>query len=119
MIGVAFGLGFVLGPALGGLLGDFSPRLPFWVAAFASLLNALYGFFVLPESLPKERRSPVFVAHRESVGSLKLHLHVAPTRVSLGSPPTSFIGNVAHGVLPSVVRRTRGSIDTAGTRCSP
>src|SRR5580704_19670069 len=51
MVGAAFGLGFVLGPAAGGLLGKFDPRLPFWVAGALSLVNALYGFFVLPESL--------------------------------------------------------------------
>src|SRR5579859_273376 len=57
-IGVAFGAGFILGPALGGVLGDVSPRLPFWAAAGLSLANGLYGLFILPESLPKERRAP-------------------------------------------------------------
>src|SRR5690349_23618330 len=56
-IGAAFGAGFVLGPALGGLLGDISPRLPFWLSAGLSLANGLYGLFILPESLPKERRA--------------------------------------------------------------
>src|SRR5512146_3122075 len=55
-VGIAFGLGFVLGPALGGLLGSVDPRLPFWVAAGLSLANAMYGLFVLPESLPPEKR---------------------------------------------------------------
>jgi len=54
--GIAFGLGFVLGPALGGLMGGIDPRLPFWAAAGLSLLNGLYGLFVLPESLPPDRR---------------------------------------------------------------
>ena len=58
MLGAAFGLGFVIGPAVGGWLGDISLRLPFWVAAGLSLVNAAYGYFVLPESLPQERRSP-------------------------------------------------------------
>jgi DHA1 family tetracycline resistance protein-like MFS transporter len=57
LMSVAFGLGFVLGPAVGGLLGQVNPRLPFWVAAGLSLANALYGFFVLPESLEPARRS--------------------------------------------------------------
>jgi MFS transporter, DHA1 family, tetracycline resistance protein len=57
LLNVAFGVGFVLGPALGGLLGGFDPRLPFWVAAGLSLLNGLYGFAVLPESLPRDRRA--------------------------------------------------------------
>src|SRR5271170_7199949 len=57
LIGAAFGVGFVLGPAIGGLLGGFSPRLPFAVAAAFSLANATYGLFVLPESLPTEQRA--------------------------------------------------------------
>src|SRR5512138_2925438 len=49
MIGMAFGIGFVLGPAIGGLLGSVDPRLPFWVAGACSLANAAYGYFILPE----------------------------------------------------------------------
>ena len=58
-VGVAFGLGFTLGPALGGLLGEIGLRLPFFVAAGLALVNWLYGFFVLPESLAPEHRSTV------------------------------------------------------------
>src|SRR5215510_9825216 len=58
LLGVAFGVGFVFGPALGGIAGAVDPRLPFWIAAVLSLLNAAYGLFVLPESLPPERRAP-------------------------------------------------------------
>ena len=58
LMGAAFGIGFVLGPAIGGVLGQYGPRLPFWVAAGFSLTNAMYGLFVLPESLPSDRRSP-------------------------------------------------------------
>jgi DHA1 family tetracycline resistance protein-like MFS transporter len=57
-IGAMFGLGFILGPVLGGLLGDVNVRLPFFVAGSLALLNWCYGFFVLPESLPPERRRP-------------------------------------------------------------
>ena len=56
MIGAAFGVGFVLGPAIGGLLGTYGPRVPFYVAAVVSLLNFAYGWFVLPETLPAEKR---------------------------------------------------------------
>ena len=56
MIGAAFGIGFILGPVIGGLLGSFGPRVPFMAAAGLSFLNWLYGYFVLPESLPKESK---------------------------------------------------------------
>lgn len=58
MMGAAFGLGFIIGPMIGGLLGSFGPRIPFLVAAALSLLNFLYGLFVLPESHGKENRRP-------------------------------------------------------------
>lgn len=72
MLSASFGLGFVLGPAVGGYLGGISPRLPFWVAAALSLLNACYGFFVLPESLKKENRSRFQWKKANPVGSLIL-----------------------------------------------
>jgi MFS transporter, DHA1 family, tetracycline resistance protein len=57
MIGVAFGVGFIVGPLLGGLIGEhFGTRAPFFVAAGLSLINMIYGYFILPESLPKEKR---------------------------------------------------------------
>jgi MFS transporter, DHA1 family, tetracycline resistance protein len=59
MLGAMFGVGFILGPAIGGILGDISVRLPFFVAGSGGLLNFLYGVFVLPESLPPERRRPM------------------------------------------------------------
>jgi DHA1 family tetracycline resistance protein-like MFS transporter len=77
MIGAAFGLGFIIGPVLGGLLGSFGPRIPFLVAAALSLLNALYGYFVLPESLPKEKRRLFAWRRANPLGSL-LHLKKYP-----------------------------------------
>src|SRR5258708_6915455 len=56
MIGMAFGVGFAFGPAIGGLLGSVTPRLAFWVSAGLSLTNWLYGYLFVPESLPTERR---------------------------------------------------------------
>ncbi len=70
LVGAAFGLGFILGPALGGLLGEVWLRLPFFAAAFVTLLNAAYGFFVLPESLPEENRRPFSWARANPIGGL-------------------------------------------------
>ena len=73
LLGAAFGIGFIIGPALGGFLGHLHIRLPFWVAAGLSLVNFCYGFFVLPESLPPERRSARFDwRHANPFGALVL-----------------------------------------------
>jgi DHA1 family tetracycline resistance protein-like MFS transporter len=72
MLSAAFGAGFVLGPAMGGILGDHNPRLPFLVAAGLSLLNGLYGTFVLPESLALEHRNPFSWKRANPVGSLAM-----------------------------------------------
>ncbi len=72
ILNAAFGIGFVLGPAVGGLLGNINPRLPFWVAACLSLVNGLYGLFVLPESLSHQNRSPFSWKRANPVGSLSL-----------------------------------------------
>ncbi len=99
MLGAAFGLGFVVGPALGGVLGGISLRLPFWAAAGLSLTNALYGFFILPESLPVEKRAPFKWAKANPFGSLEL-LRSHPRLLGLAA--VAFLSNVAHDSLPSV-----------------
>jgi MFS transporter, DHA1 family, tetracycline resistance protein len=71
MISAAFGLGFVLGPAIGGLVGEAGPRAPFFVAGGLAALNFVYGLFVLPESLPKEHRRPFSIARANPVGTLR------------------------------------------------
>lgn len=73
LLGAAFGMGFIFGPMMGGILGDISVRLPFFVAAGLALLNWLYGYFVLPESLPVERRAPFSLARANPFSAL-LHL---------------------------------------------
>ena len=70
LIGVAFGLGFIFGPALGGILGGIDLRLPFFASAGLALVNWLYGFFVLPESLPPENRDEFRWAKANPVGSV-------------------------------------------------
>jgi DHA1 family tetracycline resistance protein-like MFS transporter len=70
-LGAMIGMGFILGPVLGGLLGGISLNLPFFVAAGGALVNWLYGFFVLPESLPAERRRPFVLREANPVSSLR------------------------------------------------
>jgi len=96
--GIAIGLGFVLGPALGGLLGSVDPRLPFWVAAALSLVNAAYGIFVLPESLPPERRRAFEWRRANPLGSLTL---LRSSRKLAGLAGVMFLANIAHAALPA------------------
>lgn len=100
MIGSAFGLGFVLGPAFGGLVGNFNPRLTFWAAAAFALLNTLYGLFVLPESLPRERRTPRLEWKRANpVGSLRL---LRSHHELWGLTWVNFTSLLAHEVFPNI-----------------
>jgi MFS transporter, DHA1 family, tetracycline resistance protein len=71
LLGAAFGLGFIIGPVLGGLLGQYGPRVPFMAAAALSLLNWLYGFFILPESLKIENRRKFEWSRANPVGAMK------------------------------------------------
>ncbi|GAB5404226.1 MAG: TCR/Tet family MFS transporter [Aureliella sp.] len=71
LVGIMFGLGFIFGPSLGGVLGSVNLRLPFFVAAGLALVNWLYGFFILPESLPPEKRSSFSLAKANPFGTLK------------------------------------------------
>jgi DHA1 family tetracycline resistance protein-like MFS transporter len=70
LMGAAFGLGFILGPVLGGLLGEYGPRVPFFAACVLALCNAVYGFLVLPETLPAEARRPFDLRRANPVGAL-------------------------------------------------
>jgi DHA1 family tetracycline resistance protein-like MFS transporter len=72
LIGAAFGMGFIIGPVIGGLLGQYGARVPFYAAAVLCLLNWLYGYFVLPESLDKQHRRPFDWKRANPVGSFRL-----------------------------------------------
>jgi DHA1 family tetracycline resistance protein-like MFS transporter len=97
-VGAAFGAGFVLGPAVGGLLGGVDPRLPFWVAAGLSFTNTLYGLLILPESLSRDRRSPFRWRSANPLGALHL---LRADRVLMGLSIANFFAQLAHVVLPS------------------
>ena len=99
LISAAFGLGFVIGPAVGGYLGNTNLRTPFWVAAILSLVNSLYGFFVLPESLPKERRAKSAWHMANPLGSLTL---LRSHRELAGLSVVFTLYYLAHTSLPSM-----------------
>ncbi|MDB5987201.1 MAG: transporter [Nevskia sp.] len=98
LVGAAWGFGFVLGPALGGFLGAIEPRLAFVGAAVLALLNALYGLFVLPESLPHEKRSAFSWKRANPLGSLTL---LRSQTQLLGLAGVNLLYWLAHNVLPS------------------
>jgi len=98
LLGAAFGVGFVIGPGLGGLLTEFGPRAPFWFAAALSLANAAYGLLVLPESLAQDRRSPFSWRRANPVGSILL---LKRSRPLMGLALINFLDQVAHVVYPS------------------
>ncbi|WP_282786436.1 TCR/Tet family MFS transporter [Flavobacterium croceum] len=96
MIGAAFGLGFIIGPVIGGLLGQFGARVPFYAAAVLCFLNFIYGLFILPESLPFENRRNFSLKRANPIGAflnLKKYPNLIPLVISI------FLLNVAgHAV---------------------
>jgi DHA1 family tetracycline resistance protein-like MFS transporter len=97
-VGAAFGAGFILGPAIGGLLGGIDPRLPFWAAAGLSFTNTLYGLLILPESLPRDRRSAFRWKSANPLGAIRL---LRSESVLAGLSVVNFFAQLAHAVLPS------------------
>jgi MFS transporter, DHA1 family, tetracycline resistance protein len=73
-VGAAYGLGFIIGPAIGGFLGEYGPRVPFFAAALISLLNFVFGYFVLPETLAQDMRRPFSLARSNPFGTFKIFL---------------------------------------------
>jgi MFS transporter, DHA1 family, tetracycline resistance protein len=99
LVGAAFGLGFILGPALGGVLGDADLRLPYFIAAGLNFVNFLYGLFVLPESLPAENRRPFSVRRANPFASLR---NLARHPIVLGLTGTMTATYLAQMILQSV-----------------
>ncbi len=99
LIGAAFSAGFVAGPALGGLLGEFSPRLPFWVAAAMSALAFVYGWLILPESLPRENRMAFSWRRANPFGALQL---LRSHKELSGLAIVNFLLYFAHHVFSAV-----------------
>jgi DHA1 family tetracycline resistance protein-like MFS transporter len=99
IMGAAFGLGFILGPAIGGLLGHTDPRLPFWVAAALSLANAFYVTLVLPESLQPEQRTPIAALRIRPLAPLAIFARHARLK---GLALILFLYHLAHGVYPAI-----------------
>lgn len=99
LIGVAFGLGFIVGPLLGGVIGDaLGTRAPFWVAAILTLLNMVYGFFILPESLPKADRRVINFSKMIPGKSLK---YMSRYKALGGLMLAFFLAQTAGQALPS------------------
>jgi DHA1 family tetracycline resistance protein-like MFS transporter len=96
-IGAAFGVGFILGPFIGAMAGSVSPRLPFWIAGALTLANFCYGLFVLPESLPPERRAPFEWLKANPIGSALLIRQYPALRALIGVAVLSYL---AHDSLP-------------------
>ncbi|WP_129791137.1 TCR/Tet family MFS transporter [Sphingosinicella sp. CPCC 101087] len=99
LVGAAFSAGFIAGPALGGVLGELGPRVPFWTAAGLSALAFLYGLLVLPESLPEERRMPFSWGRANPLGALRL-LGSHPELTGLAT--VNFLLYFAHHVFSAV-----------------
>ncbi len=98
MIGAAFGLGFIIGPAVGGILGEYGPRVPFLAAAGLAILNFIYGYFVLPETLPSEKRRPFHFKRANPIGAFK---QMSKYPLVIGLMGTVFLFQLAHDSLPS------------------
>ena len=98
LMGAAFGIGFIVGPAIGGLLGGLGPRAPFFAAGAIALANTALGYFALPESLPQESRRPFHWSRANPLGTL-VHIRRYPLVTWLLG--ALFLWQLGHQVLPS------------------
>jgi len=99
LLGAAFGLGFIIGPGIGGWLGEMGTRLPFFAASAIIFVNFVYGFFVLPETLAEENRRAFSWARANPFGSL---IQVAKYPIVIGVLVTYFVMQFAHNSLPAI-----------------
>ncbi len=98
LVGVAFGIGFIIGPAIGGFLGGLGPRTPFFASAGLALANVTFGYFVLPESLPKESRRPFHIGRANPLGTL---IQIRKYPVVPGMAAAIFLLQLGHQALPT------------------
>ena len=98
LVGAAFGIGFIVGPAIGGLLGGLGPRAPFFTAGAIALANTTLGYFALPESLPQRLRRPFHWTRANPLGTVLQMLKYPVVSRLLGA---LFLWQIAHQVLPS------------------
>jgi MFS transporter, DHA1 family, tetracycline resistance protein len=99
LMGAAFGLGFIAGPAIGGLLGEYGPRVPFYAAAALCFANAVYGWFILPETLPPEKRRRFDWRRANPLGALKVF---AAYRGVVYLSAVMFVYFLASSVYPAI-----------------
>ncbi|ATE64832.1 TCR/Tet family MFS transporter [Rhizorhabdus dicambivorans] len=98
LVGAAFGLGFIIGPAVGGLLGEFGHRVPFYAAAILCAINLLFGLLFFPETLPPERRRPFSLSRANPIGAL---LSARKLKGVLGLAGILLLWNIASMVYPA------------------
>lgn len=98
LLGMALGLGFIFGPVLGGMLGEIGPRAPFFAAAALATLNVIYGYFVLPETLPESERRPFDIARANPIGAL---LRIRQYPLFLGLALTILLYQIGHHAYPA------------------
>jgi DHA1 family tetracycline resistance protein-like MFS transporter len=99
MMGAAFGVGFILGPAIGGLLGSFGPRAPFFAASALALINVAYGYFLLPETLAPESRRPFTWRRANTLGTI---VQMRKYPIVMGMAWALFLWQLAHQSLPNI-----------------